>query len=675
MAVLAIPSPARAGGDTFVNWENPHVHPLERTPDGARILAVNTADNRLEVFEVAGRTLEHTASIPVGLEPVSVRARSDAEAWVVNHISDSVSIVDLDSGPVTATLATRDEPADVVFAGDPERAFISCSQVNEVLVYDVGDLSAAPQVVEIFGEDPRAMAVGANESEVYVAVFESGNGSTALGGNPGVGGTAGAFPPQVVSDPGGPYGGENPPPNDGDAFSPAQASGNGVPPEVSHIVKKNAEGLWVDENGRDWTALVSGDLADASGRPIGWDLPDHDVAVIDAETLAVDYVDRCMTMCMALAVNPKSGLVTVVGTDALNEVRFEPNVQGRFIRVLVAFADPTGTRTPVIADLNGHLDYTEATIDPSERDKSIGDPRAVVWNSAGDRAWVCGKGSNNLIVIDGNGARAGTSDTIEVGEGPTGLVLDEANERLYVLNHFAGSISIVDTATEAEIEQVAFYDPTPAAIRTGRKHLYDTHKNSGLGHIACASCHVDARMDRLAWDLGDPTGEVKGFNQNCLESVGCESWHPMKGPMLTQTLQDIIGHEPHHWRGDRDGLEEFNGAFSSLQGDEDALTDEEMQEYEDFLATIHFPPNPFRNFDNSLPTDLPLDGHFTTGRFDPAGAPLPNGNAENGLEDFRTAGLDVIECVTCHTLPTGMGRDTLVTLTPVPFPPFLVATL
>ena len=35
----------------------------------------------------------------------------------------------------------------------------------------------------------------------------------------------------------------------------------------------------------------------------------------------------------------------------------------------------------------------------------------------------------------------------------------------------------------------------------------------------------------------------------------------MKGPMTTQTMIDIIGHEPHHWRGDRDGLEEFADAL------------------------------------------------------------------------------------------------------------------
>ena len=48
--------------------------------------------------------------------------------------------------------------------------------------------------------------------------------------------------------------------------------------------------------------------------------------------------------------------------------------------------------------------------------------------------------------------------------------------------------------------------------------------------------------------------------------------HPMKGAMVTQTLQDIINHEPLHWRGDRFGLEEFNGAFPGLLGRATGLT-------------------------------------------------------------------------------------------------------
>jgi hypothetical protein len=172
-------------------------------------------------------------------------------------------------------------------------------------------------------------------------------------------------------------------------------------------------------------------------------------------------------------------------------------------------------------------------------------------------------------------------------------------------------------------------------------------------------------MDRLAWDLGDPAGAMKGLDginegagipdmDGGIPDVnsGFVDFHPMKGPMLTQTLQDIIGHEPFHWRGDRLGLEEFNPAFEDLQGDDERLTPAEMQEYKAFLATIHFPPNPFRTLTNELSADLPLPDHHTTGRFAPAGQPLPDGNAFHGRELFTQELL-------CHTatLPTGMGAN------------------
>ena len=55
----------------------------------------NTPDDRLEVFEVTSGRSPARGSVPVGLEPVAVAARSDTEVWVVNHLSDSVSVVDV----------------------------------------------------------------------------------------------------------------------------------------------------------------------------------------------------------------------------------------------------------------------------------------------------------------------------------------------------------------------------------------------------------------------------------------------------------------------------------------------------------------------------------------------------------------------------------------------------
>src|SRR5882762_831615 len=93
LAAPILPAVVRA---QYVNFESSQVHPVALTPSGGKLLLVNTPDALLEVFTVqTDGSLAPQASIPVGLEPVTVVARSDAEAWVVNHLSDTISIVDL----------------------------------------------------------------------------------------------------------------------------------------------------------------------------------------------------------------------------------------------------------------------------------------------------------------------------------------------------------------------------------------------------------------------------------------------------------------------------------------------------------------------------------------------------------------------------------------------------
>src|SRR5690606_4926327 len=93
---------------------------------GSLLFVCNIPDGVLEIFAVTAEGLEPAGSIPVGLEPVAVAARSDSEVWVVNHLSDSVSVVDVPSRRVVRTLLVGDEPRDIVFAGPGRsRAFVT----------------------------------------------------------------------------------------------------------------------------------------------------------------------------------------------------------------------------------------------------------------------------------------------------------------------------------------------------------------------------------------------------------------------------------------------------------------------------------------------------------------------------------------------------------------------
>ncbi len=607
-AARAAPSASSPRGGSFVNWESPHVHPLDLTPDGARLLAVNTSDHRLEVFEPDASGLTHVASIPVGLEPVSVRALDDATAWVVNHVSDSISIVDLATLRVSATVHTGDEPADVIFAGSPLRAFVSISQENRVDVYDAEQPGAPLAQIAIAGEEPRALAT--DGAAIYAAIFESGNATTVV-------------PQGLVSSVLNPYPGDpNPPPNSGLLFDPPLSPGLPPAPPGSIIVQRQPSGAWRDDNGRNWSLAI------------GWNLHDHDVAMIDVASLAVTYIPGLMNANMAIATRA-DGRVTVVGTDARNVVRFEPNLNGTFLRVLGASIDPAAPASPTIVDLNPHLDYASPTVPQALRDQSLGDPRAILWTADGQTGFIAGMGSSTVIVVDGGLARLGA---IELGRGPTGLALDEPGGRLYALNRFDGSVSVVALDTLAEVARVTFFDPTPGPIREGREYLYDTRLTSGLGHTSCASCHIDARTDGLAWDLGDPSGDVRALDQECGSLQGCPDWHPMRGVMTTQTLQDFLPLPPFNWRGDFGDLAAFNTQYRTLQGDDELLDGEDLSELAAFLNSVELPPNPYRNLDGSFPTAFPNGGD-------------PN-NGEWVFENVLST-QNLVTCAACHTLPQG----------------------
>src|ERR1017187_1875113 len=182
LAVLSVaaaigPAAAQVPPNEFVNFEGAQTNPIRLSSDGPRFFALNPPDPGVSVFDISNPSSPALiVEFPVGIEPVSVNSRTDDEAWVVNQESDSVSIVSVSQGIVTDTIYVKDEPSDVVFAGN-NLAFVSVARSNLINVYDVTS-HALVKSIPVIGENPRALAVSADGSKVYAAFALSGNHTT-----------------------------------------------------------------------------------------------------------------------------------------------------------------------------------------------------------------------------------------------------------------------------------------------------------------------------------------------------------------------------------------------------------------------------------------------------------------------------------------------------------------
>jgi YVTN family beta-propeller protein len=516
----------------YTLFEAGQVRPLAMSPDATRLFALNTPNGQLEIYDIDGTGLSFVESVPVGMEPVALAARDDGEVWVVNHLSDSISIVDVAVAParVVRTLLVGDEPRDIVFAGPGgNRAFITTAHRGQNSPYPQGDydvegtgradvwvfdatmlgtsLKGDPlTIVTLFGDRPRALAATPDGSTVYAAVFRSGN-RTMTVGEPLVCDTNDTNDPCTVS--GVEYPGGLPSPKTNSERTPSR--------EAGLVVGWNAAtGLWEDELERDWSNAVR------------FTLPDLDVFAIDADASTpaeTSSVSGVGTVLFNMIVNPDNGNLYVTNTEAISRVRFEglakwvddlgpkdsgdpPSVRGRLHEARVTVIDGALNVRP--RHLNKHIDYAARPQPLGTEARSLSTPLEMAISSDGSTLYIAGFGSSAVGVYD----TAALEDDSFIPDaanmislphgGPSGLVLDEVREHLYVMTRFENSIVVIDTGTRAVVDTVTMQNPEPDPIVDGRPFLYDAKLTGSNGEASCASCHVFGDMDDLAWDLGDP---------------------------------------------------------------------------------------------------------------------------------------------------------------------------
>ena len=601
-------------------FESGPVRPIALSADGKRLYVVNTPAYCLEIYNVAGDALQLASTVAVGLEPVAVAERNGNEVWVVNHLSDSVSVVRLDGTPrVLRTLQVGDEPRDIVFAGpNRDRAFVTTASRGQnkpgataiqltqpgigradVWVFAAGALDDTATVkpltiLTLFADTPRALAVSPDGNTVYAAAFMSGNRTTTLHRNA-----------VIFTKP------------------PPFTSADGITAPDTGLIVRYDGSAWRDETGTDRSALVK------------FSLPDYDLFTISASAavpVVTGQISGIGTTLFNLAVHPGDGRVVVSNTDAINHVRFEgpgsraSTVRGRIAESRISVVDPL-TKSVDRVHLNSHVDFSLAQGQPvaaAVKAKSLAQPTAMAFSPAGDTLYVAAFGSAKVAALPSASLSSAAfvpdaTRHIGVPDGPAGLALDATGRRLYVYSRIAQKVSVIDTADRSVLSVVPLFSPESRVVKNGRRFLYDATATSANGTSSCASCHIFGDMDQLAWDLGNPDDVTKANPNKYVANSPRTTprFHPLKGPMTTQTLRGMANNGPTHWRGDRTGtspqvvngklesleaasFKEFNPAFVSLVGRESQLSAADMQALTDFVMTLKMPPNPVRALDSSL---------------------------------------------------------------------------
>lgn len=644
-------SPATAVRSTatapFPNFESSPVRSLLLSPDGKRLYVLNTPDHRVEIYAVqldAQHQVQLTlwASVFTGLEPVSMALSPDdpSRLFVANLLSDSVSVVDLGRLGVVATIPAGDEPHDVLVedgvlyiatarsAQAPDLVNPGDFVQNAVVLAQATPPYAILQRVEVPGHKPRALASAGGA--IHVIPLDSGNHTTVLN----------AFDAEQAG------------------LSPLQLDAHDPPFALNPTLALPAFNLfaWLNTSFGvlGWAIPQTGRVVfDHEYPALVPQLADDDIIALQPGTglLLPGSVSGVGTTLFAIARHPATGALWVANTDAGNRTRFEPAVAGRAVSNRITIASPRGRVQQVIE------------LAPPVTAREHGQPVALAFAETprGVLAYVACLGDSSLVVLDA--ASGAVLDEFATGPVPAGLAVDGARGLLFVHSRGDQALRIYDLFDDhrqlGRARPLAC-DPEPQGVVVGRQHLYDARASSGAGNgnMSCATCHISGHTDAMAWDLGNPEGGMAyvypDLSQGVLGLPGAKlatkksiMTHPMKGPMVTQSLRGLVGGPgtPLHWRGDRRFFQDFRGAFSGLLGGT-GLAPPAMQEFATFVRSLAYPPNPYQ------PKDRVYTGSAAAGR--------ALFGAEPGVpgKEYNPAIPGNVTCIDCHSVDPAQGNFT-----------------
>jgi len=686
--------PADVGAQLF---QSPQVNAIALDEHKNMLLVANTTSGTLSMYRAGmlpgdpGKAL--WAEVRVGIDPVGVavrpRASNDEPALVLvtNHISDSISVVDIGRKMVVQTLqafdangvTTTDAPTGVVFAG-PDRAFVALDDRDEILVVDFdasGHATIHPERLPIPGQAPRAMTVVGDR--LLVGVFESGNQTE--------------FPMCGPLDTA-----------DTRPFLPGDPWDEGC-----QFYNRFIETLVVNDIATFDIDLEFGAIVEfAAQNPniggeviIDRDRPDRDLLVYDVDALGapVQVIEGISTLLYGM--ESSGGRVWITSAHGRNDLDGLDDLENRMFENRVSYLDCAPDCGPAVhRDLDQNPFGVPVPTPYGVRASANGGQLVVSVSGSDGRPGLPGDPGTDipgLVVLDADGSVLGHVPTGAIPQS-VALASDAAGDAAtaYVLNTVDSTVSIVDVSDPAAPVVLDTFpvgnDPVSPEVRLGRT-MFMSARASTSGNFSCESCHPNGNTDQLIWTINTVESpadvpECNAFEENCPE------------PRTTMPVRGLRDTLPLHWLGnladpfenhpdqlfqpEDDGAPDcdletdgengcarhlVNASLSGVMCDQaggcatgpsglpGALTEAERDALAHFLMSVPYPPSPTRRPDDSLSaTALQGVADFFTD-LDGLGV----GSAASGVG--QAVGFAPITCADnsggCHALPLGASTNSL----------------
>ena len=438
--------------------------PIAISEDDSLVVVANNLDDSVSVLNVAGDANAKIAEIKVGDEPRTVAITPDKRfAYVTNQGSATVSVIDLTSNQKTQDIAVGGEPYGIALTPDGTRAYVANSASNSVSVIDTASNSVVATIA-IPGVQPRGVAItnnngGQGQQFVYVTQFLS---------------------------------------------QPTASGGPGT------------------DQGSEGKVFVLSTTDDAQIQGV-ITLSAHETGfAADRTKFAGTEADPTFAypnQLQAIVLKNGRGYLPNVAASPEGPVKFNVDTQA-FLSVFDVAAKselPGGT-------INLHAAVKAQTFKPKI---FLANPWAIAFKHASNDGYVASAASDVLVklTLDDNGVPGVVSlpaegDTtrvalIDVGKNPRGVVVNNADTRLYVMNYISKDVSVIDltASPEAEIARIQSAELPPAGS-DGEKFLLGNQlfnssrgafdegvaeRMSSEGWQACSSCHPDGLSDGVIW--------------------------------------------------------------------------------------------------------------------------------------------------------------------------------